>query len=215
MGNTHILNRGRSGNKTTTTSTQNVTKGKGACEALGTHTFEYGQRGSADQMRTTFKDIIKYVGNTYGIHMTMEVRTRTTVIIPEPKESKETLDRLAEATTDRKDLHDHMQAARRARLVMLRAGTGNEYEIALLEGEMKKAEADLKILLPAQRSISDQTIYVTQSKAYGIETQNLATHRGKVFELIMGQCTQHLVDKMRYDSEYDEVAKSGDPTLFL
>jgi hypothetical protein len=108
--------RGHGGNKMNTTSTKNVTKGKGACEALGTHTFEYGQRGSADQMRTTFKEIIKYVGNTYDIHMTTELRTRTTVVIPEPKESKETLDRLAEATTDRKDLHDHMQAARRARL---------------------------------------------------------------------------------------------------
>jgi hypothetical protein len=172
--------RGRSGNKTTTTSSQSVTKAKGACEALGTHTFEYGQRGSADQMRITFKEIIKYVGNTYGIHMTSELRARTTVVIPEPKESKETLDRLAEATADRKDLHDHLQAARRARLVVLKAGTGNEYEIALLEGEMKKAEADLKIPLPAQRSISDQTIYLTQSKAYGIETQHLTTHRGKV-----------------------------------
>jgi hypothetical protein len=172
--------RGRGGTKATTTSTANITKGKGACEALGTHVFEYGQRGSADQMQTTFKELIKYVGNTYGIHMTTELRTRTTVVIPEPQESKETLDRLAEAIGDRKDLHDHMQAARAARLVVLRAGTGYEYEIALLEGEMKKAEADLKIPLPAQRSISDQTIYITQSKAYGAETQNLTTHRGKV-----------------------------------
>ena len=121
--------RGHNGNKMNTTSTKNATKGKGACEALGTHTFEYGQRGSADQMRTTFKEIIKYVG-----HMTTELRTRTTVVIPEPKVSKETLDRLAEATTDRKDLHDHMQAARRARLGVLRAGKDNEYEIVLLEG---------------------------------------------------------------------------------
>jgi hypothetical protein len=50
-------------------------------------------------------------------------------------------------------------------------------------------------------------------KAHGVDSQNLVIHRGKVFELILGQCTQNLIDKMRYDKEYKKVTESNDPLL--
>jgi len=35
---------------------------KGACSELGSHVFDYGSKGAADQMATTWEQIIIYVG---------------------------------------------------------------------------------------------------------------------------------------------------------
>ena len=39
---------------------------KGLCTALGHHVFDYGQKGSADQMRNTWEKIVHHVGTIYG-----------------------------------------------------------------------------------------------------------------------------------------------------
>ena len=37
-------------------------KRKGLCAALGEHVFTYNEKGTADQMRMTLKQIVKYTG---------------------------------------------------------------------------------------------------------------------------------------------------------
>ena len=40
-------------------------KRKGLCASLGEHVFTYNEKGAADQMRTTLKQIFKYTGTIY------------------------------------------------------------------------------------------------------------------------------------------------------
>ena len=43
---------------------------------------------------------------------------------------------------------------------------------------------------------SDENISQNAWKADGLQTQALLTNRVKVFELLLGQCTQNMLDKM-------------------
>ena len=46
--------------------------------------FDHGKADSADQMRTTYKAIIKHVGNLYGTDLSSELRTKTKATIEKP-----------------------------------------------------------------------------------------------------------------------------------
>jgi hypothetical protein len=38
---------------------------RGMCTNLGTNVFDYGQKSAADQMRTSWENLIQYVGTNY------------------------------------------------------------------------------------------------------------------------------------------------------
>ena len=65
---------------------------QGLCPALGENIFTYGEKGSADQIKTTHKKIVQYVGIQYGNDISTEVLNQIEFIIPKPEYSKETLD---------------------------------------------------------------------------------------------------------------------------
>jgi hypothetical protein len=67
-----------------------LAKHKGLCAALGIHVFDYGQKGAADQMRTTWEKIVHHVGTIYG-----ELQKKKTVIIDEPKHTQDVLNKHA------------------------------------------------------------------------------------------------------------------------
>jgi hypothetical protein len=52
-------------------------KHKGLCAALSNHVFDYGQKGSADQMQTTWDKIVQHVGTIYGHDISNEIPKRS------------------------------------------------------------------------------------------------------------------------------------------
>jgi hypothetical protein len=46
-------------------------------------------------------------------------------------------------------------------------------------------------------------------------TESLKKSRGKVYSLLIGQCTQVLIDKMKQDTEWVAISKAFDPILLL
>ena len=59
---------------------------KGLCSGLGGHVFDYGQKGSADQMRTSYEKLVQYVGTSMGTDILNELRNKVTAVVPEPVE---------------------------------------------------------------------------------------------------------------------------------
>jgi hypothetical protein len=200
-------------------STPGTKRAKGACDALGDNIFEHGQKGSTDQMQNTYKAIIKYVGNAFGTNMSTELRNRIRFVIPAPVESADTLAKYKKDMAQRQKMHDRMQQARRAHLAVMQADPSKDInfplEIIKLEMEIDQADYDMETPLEVSKSATgdDKTISYNAWKAHGVDSQNLVIHRGKVFELILGQCTQNLIDKMKYDKEYKRVTESNDPLL--
>jgi hypothetical protein len=68
----------------------NVAK-RGICTNLGTNVFDYGQKSAADQMRTSWENIVQYVGTNYGQDINNELQNKITVVLVEPVHTDDVL----------------------------------------------------------------------------------------------------------------------------
>jgi len=80
---------GRGRGRGTSYSAQSGTIKKGLCGTLGSNVFDYGTKGAADQMRTSWEKLVQYVGTSYGQDISNELQNKTLVVIPEPAHSNE------------------------------------------------------------------------------------------------------------------------------
>ena len=58
---------------------------QGLCSALGKNVFDYGQKASADQMRTSWEKLVQYVGTSYGHDISNKLQNKISVVLPEPE----------------------------------------------------------------------------------------------------------------------------------
>jgi hypothetical protein len=52
-------------------------------------------------------------------------------------------------------------------------------------------------------------------RTYRETTESLKKSRGKVYSLLLGQCTQVLIDKMKQDADWVAISKAFDPILLF
>ena len=55
---------------------------QGSCSALGNNVFDYGQKASADQMRTSWEKLVQYVGTSYVHDISNELQNKIAVVLP-------------------------------------------------------------------------------------------------------------------------------------
>ena len=67
-------------------------KQKGLCSALVIYVFDYDQKASADQMRTTWEKLVHYVGTIHEHEISNELLNKNTLIIPKPEHTQDALD---------------------------------------------------------------------------------------------------------------------------
>ena len=206
-------NRGRGNNYTGAGSS---TK-KGLCAALGDNVFDYGQKGSADQMRTTWEKLTQCVGATHGQDIRNELENKATVNIPEPTHADDVMNRHTARELMVRTGQANIQAARRTQEAMLEqavaAGTDPEapMKLAVLQNEIAQATFDMNQEVPIELTDSEKTQCSNAWRTYRERNANLEKNRGQVFSLIHGQCTQLLQDKMKQDTDWTATSTSNDP----
>jgi len=204
---------------------QNYTGGapsakRGMCPGLGTYVFDYGQKGSADQMRTSWDKLVQYVGTTYGQDISNELTNKVTVTIAEPTYSAAVLARHAAREAMVRQGQTNLQTARRAQEVILqREVAAGEVDapmaLALIQNEIAQGDFEANQEVPIELSDAEKTLNSNEWRTYRERAANLLKHRGQAFSLILGQCTQLLQDKMKQDVDWTTVSTSYDPlTLF-
>ena len=65
---------GRGRGRGSSYSVQSGNAKKGLCVTLGTNVFDYGTKGAADQMRTSWEKLVQYVGTNYGQDISNELQ---------------------------------------------------------------------------------------------------------------------------------------------
>ena len=55
--------------------------------------FAYNEKGTADQMRTTLKQVVKYTGTIYGKYISNELHNRAVVTIDKLQHTQEAQDK--------------------------------------------------------------------------------------------------------------------------
>ena len=91
------------------------------------------------------------------------------------------------------------------------AGDDVELEQANLENEIADLEFEAKQDVPHKLSSEEAAVYYNQNKTYSTREATLEKHRGQVYALIYGQCTQLLQDKMKKEKNWAAVSASYKP----
>ena len=194
---------------------------KGLCAALGTHVFDYGGKGAADQMRTSWEKMTEHVGATYSQDIRNELENKATVTLPEPTHTAEVLARHTTREAMVRTGQTNLQQARRVRETLLNQavvdGTDAEapMDLAYLQNEIAQAEFEMAQDVAIEMTDQEKTRYSNAWRSYRERNSALIKNRGQVFSLIMGQCTQLLKDRMKQDEDWTTTSTSNDPlTLY-
>jgi hypothetical protein len=117
------------------------------------HVFDYGIKGTADQMRNTWEKITHHVGTIYGHDISNELQNKTLVTIAEPQYMAAVIAKHALKETRRQAQGLHINLAASAQRLVLLAAVANgtdrsaPMQLAVLENEIKEATYQLSVPL--------------------------------------------------------------------
>jgi len=197
-------------------------KKSGLCAALTTHMFDCGAKGSADQMRVTLEKITHHVGTSMGNDICTELTNRARIVIPAPTHTPEVLARHVQRERTVRASQARTLAKDQAKLQLLEAAiAADANDLAAIDAKDElQADMDLKALeaneeVPIKLNEDERMAHQLLWKAYREREQKLTLHRGQAYSLIMGQCTTGLIEKMKYDAGWTNIAAGCDPLALL
>jgi hypothetical protein len=179
--------------------------------------FDYGHSAAADQMRTTWEKLVQYAGTTFGQEISNELQNRVTFVLQEPVYDPEVTKRHNKRVRVIRSGQQALKKAREARLSKLekevQAGTNQDAEIqlAILTDEIAQGDLAISEDIAVEMTQAETNLYQSEWKSYRESLKEISKHRGKVYSLVIGQCTQLLQDRMKQDADWDSVSKSYDP----
>jgi hypothetical protein len=182
--------------------------------------FDYGQKYSADKMRTSWENLAQCVGTNYGQDISNKLQNKITVILVEPVHTDDVLLKHSLRETMIRNGQMNIQRARKSQETILEAAVqgGLDMEapmkLALLKNEIAQGEFSSNVEVPIVLNDSHNTQSINEWRTYRELNANLIKHRGQAFSLIQGQYTQLLQDKIKQDMDWAVVSKSYD-TLTL
>ena len=92
---------------------------------------------------------------------------------------------------------------------------GLKKELREIDDDIAKTEIELKDEVEMKLTDDEKTAHSNAWRTHRELTDRLKTCRGKVYSLLLGQCTQVLVDKMKQDSDWVMISTSFNPSLLL
>ena len=87
-------------------------KHKGLCSTLGIHVFDYGQKTSSDQIKTTWKKLVHHVGTINGYDISNELINKKRLNISKPEQTQDVLDAHQLATKRRDQSYECLAESR-------------------------------------------------------------------------------------------------------
>jgi hypothetical protein len=185
----------------------------GLCKELENNIFNFGIPNAADLMRTTQEKIGQYIGIKYGEDIANELVNKVTVTIPPPVYSTAILLRHQEWERHVRRKQMKMRTAMDAKLAQLQSAseTQDAVAIAKVENQVDDIAYHQGQEVPYNLINSEKLEYRNKSKAHSQRVATLEKHRGNVYALIYGQCTQILQDKMKQDKSWATVSVSYKP----
>ena len=194
-----------------------VASKKGLCSELGNNVFDYGHKGAADQMRTSWEKIVQHVGTNCGSDISNELQNKTPVVTPEPAHTPAVMARHAARETMIRNGQANLQTARRAQRFILQQAVddGKDPEapmkLAVLENDIAQADFEANEDVPIELTESERTQHSSKWRTYRKRNARLQKHRGQAFSLVLGQCSQMLHDKMKQDNDWTVASTSCNP----
>jgi hypothetical protein len=172
-------------------------------------------------MRTTWEKIVHCVGTIYGHYISNKLQNRKPVTIIEPTYTQQVLDKHAIKETRHQVQQARLHTARSLQLIQLQAAvvlaTDPEAPmlLALLENDIEEATYNATLPLPIKLEEDEYTHHNNEWRTYRERKSRLEKQQGQAFSMILGQCMQVLLDKMKHDTAWNLASVSYDPLTLL
>jgi len=88
-------------------------------------------------------------------------------------------------------------------------------EMREVDDDIAKTKIELKDEVEMKLTNNERTAHSNAWCTHGESSKILKKSRGKVYSLLLGQCTQVLVDKMKQDTNWVTINTSFDPILLF
>ena len=197
----------------------------GACVELGNHIFTISSGNKArdgDTLRTTKEAMTLYIGTHYGEDSSKEFSTGVVTKLSIPPQDATISTRhalrvqahLARLNKKIANLQDQ-QTAILAAIVVSPTDRSLLREKMEVEDELSKAQFEITEELEVVLTLDEKAERSNVFRTYREDEQRLINNRGKVYALILGQCTQTLKDKLKEDSDWEDIAGQYDAIRLL
>jgi hypothetical protein len=173
-------------------------------------------------LRTSMEKMATYIGTKNGNKADQEWTSGKKIALLEPTYLQAIIDRHAErvkATRDRLNLK--LTSLKTEKAAIAEEIKSNSTNCALLremreiDDNIAKGEIDLKDEVGMKLTKDEKTSHSNAWRSHRESSDSLKKSRGKIYSLLLGQCTQVLVDKMKHDTDWVTISGSFDPISFL
>jgi hypothetical protein len=197
----------------------------GACKDLEGHIFTIasGNKGKDGDMLCTYMEkMATYIGMKYGNEAAKEWTSGKKIVQKEPAYSQATLVRHAERV---KASREHIQlrlkslraekTAIKAKIISAPTNSGLLKELRKVNDQIAKGDVKLKDEDEMKLTNNEKTAHSNAWCTHHESSNSLKKSRGKIYSLLLGQCTQVLVDKMKQDADWQAASDSYVPLKLL
>jgi hypothetical protein len=161
----------------------------------------------------------QYIGNTYGDDACQEWLTEKQLVLLEPTYSDAALARhtiRAQAVTARvtKMVQKQLDVIE-AKLLLIPADLNLLKSQMEVDNKLKLAKFELTDVDEVKTTADESMAFNNAWRTYCERTDCLVRSRGKVYSLVLGQCTTVLLNKMKQDADWQAVSDSYNPLRLL
>jgi hypothetical protein len=198
----------------------------GACKDLEGHIFTIGSANKSkdgNMLRTSMEKMATYIGTKCGDEAAQEWTSGKKITLSEPAYSQAIQNsHAARVKATREQIELRLKSLRAEKAAMIEAEiTQAPTDCGLLkelrEVDDQIARGDIKLTDEVDMKLTDdeRTAHSNAWRTHQETTESLKKSRGKIYALLLGQCTQVLVDKMKQDTDWVSFSDSLDPHLLF
>ncbi len=188
----------------------------GACKDLEGHIFTIGSTNKGkdgDMLRTSMKKMATYIDTKYGNEAAQEWTSKKKITLSEPAYSQAIQNRhAATVKATREQIELRLKSLRAEKMAIeaeiTQAPTNRGFLKELQEVDNQIARGnnglndEVKMKLTDGERKAHSNTWITHQET----TESLKKSRGKIYSLLLGQCTQMLVDKMKQDTNWVSIS---------
>jgi len=224
-------NSGRNGkgcggrNSTISRSVPSTVSEVGAFEDLEGKMFTIGSgnKGMDEEMlRTSVEKMAWYIGTEFGAEAAQEWTSDKQTVLKEPAYSQVILARHAERVKATKDrLNRKLTSLRDERLEIkgkLAADPGNcnlRKEMREVKDNIAKTKIELKDEINMKLTDDEMSVHNNAWLTYQESSESLMKSRESVYSVLLGRCTQVLLNEMEQDVDWAMISGSSNPNLIF
>jgi hypothetical protein len=195
------------------------------CKDLKGHIFTIGSGNKGkdgDMLHTSKEKTATYIGTKYGDDVVQEWTSKKRIVLAEPTYSSAIETRHAERVrATREQLNQKMTSLEAEQDEILKeiATQPNNQDLMKerqeIEDQILKCEIDLNDEVEMKLTNDKKMAHSNTWHSHCETTEGLKKSRGTVYLLLLGQCTQVLVDKMKQDTTWVIVSELFDPIVLF